>query len=75
MVRLGKKLDLKLKRTKITCIASDAFLLVLLTKSWFYKLISSFLLFFPKLKNTKNHFFVSGTTGNAPKVMHVSFVH
>jgi hypothetical protein len=29
---------------------------------------------FLKLKNTKNHFFVSGTAKTAHKTMHVSFV-
>jgi hypothetical protein len=29
---------------------------------------------FLKLKNTKNHFFVSGTAKNTPKAMHASFV-
>jgi hypothetical protein len=63
-----------IKRTKLTCIALDAFLVVPLTKRRFFQLKNSFLLFFTKLKNTKHHLFVSGTARNAHKAMHISFV-
>jgi hypothetical protein len=59
------------KRTKLTCIVIHAVLtfshkeVVILIEKQFS---------FFKLKNTKNHFFVSGTAKTAHKIMHVSFV-
>jgi hypothetical protein len=38
-----------------------------------FKIEKQFSFIFLKLKNTKNHFFVSGTTKPAHKAMHVSF--
>jgi hypothetical protein len=66
------------ERTKLVCIALGAFFVAPLTKRWFFVLFNFFWILKKKTNCfliIKNHHFMSGTTRNVPKAMHVSFFY